>query len=92
MACITDSAPMVNIPSFGVCLSLANPLTAAQTSAALGVLTPGACIPVTAPWTPGSASVMIGGVPALSNSSTCMCAYGGTVSITVPGATKETLA
>jgi hypothetical protein len=29
--------------------------------------------------------VMIGNMPALSNSSTCMCTWGGVISITFPG-------
>ncbi|MEO6124483.1 MAG: DUF4280 domain-containing protein [Ilumatobacteraceae bacterium] len=90
MASIQDSKPFVNIAPFGVCLSLANPITASQTSAALGVLTPGTCTPMTAsPWTPGSPTVMVGGAPALNNSCTCACSYGGVITITNPGATKE---
>ena len=52
---IMDHKPMVNIPPFGMCTSLANPTTAAATAAALGVLTPTPCIPNTpAPWVPGA--------------------------------------
>ena len=89
-ATIMDNIPFVNIAPFGVCMSLANPITAAQTAAALGVLTPGACIPVLpAPWAPGSPTVLIGGKPALNNSSMCTCAYGGVITITFGGATTE---
>ncbi len=92
MATIMDNKPMANIMPFGVCMSLANPITAAQTAAALGVLTPGACIPVTpAPWTPGSPTVLVGGVPALNNSSMCTCAYGGVIQVTVSGTTTESI-
>lgn len=89
-ATIMDNKPFVNILPFGVCMSLANPITAAQTAAALGVLTPGVCTPMTAaPWMPGSPTVLIGNMPALNNSSTCMCSYGGVISVSFPGATTE---
>jgi hypothetical protein len=83
---IMDNKPMVNIPPFGMCMSLANPTVAAATAAALGVLTPMPCVPVIpAPWAPGSAKVMLGNMPALNNTSTCNCAYGGVIQITVAG-------
>lgn len=89
-ATIMDNIPFVNIPPFGMCTSLANPITAAQTAAALGVLTPGACLPVIpAPWAPGSPTVLIGNKPALNNASICNCVYGGVISITFAGATTE---
>jgi hypothetical protein len=83
---IMDSKPNVNIAPFGMCLSLANPQVAAATSAAMGVLTPQPCIPMTvAPWSPGSATVMVGGMPALNNTSICMCTWGGAITIVSPG-------
>ncbi len=89
LATIMDNVPMVNIMSFGMCSSLANPTVAAATAAALGVLTPMPCIPVIAgPWTPGSPTVLIGGKPALHNSCKLMCAYGGVIQITNPGTTN----
>lgn len=89
LATIMDNIPMVNIPPFGMCQSMANPTVAAATAAALGVLTPMPCIPVfPAPWTPGSPTVLIGGKPALNNSCKLMCAYGGTVSVTNPATTN----
>ncbi|MFM8537278.1 MAG: DUF4280 domain-containing protein [Planctomycetaceae bacterium] len=81
---IMDCAPMVTIPTFGMCRSPANPTVAAATAAALGVLTPMPCVPVTTPWTPGVATVLLRGMPALDASSTCMCAFGGQISITTP--------
>ncbi|MDR0853288.1 MAG: DUF4280 domain-containing protein [Clostridiales Family XIII bacterium] len=88
-ATIMDKAPMVNIPPFGMCTSLANPTVASATAAALGVLTPMPCVPNTmAPWVPGSPKVLIGSYPALTNGSTLNCMYGGVISITTPGQTK----
>jgi hypothetical protein len=83
---IMDHAPMVNIMPFGVCMSIANPAVAAATAAALGVLTPMPCIPVTpAPWTPGAPTVKIGPFPTLDNTSTLMCVWGGVIQFTTPG-------
>ncbi len=83
---IMDNVPMVNILPFGMCNSLANPTVASATAAALGVLTPMPCIPVTAaPWVPGSPQVLIGKMPALNNNSKCMCNWGGVISINMPG-------
>jgi hypothetical protein len=71
---------------FGMCTTLSNPTVASATSAALGVLTPMPCIPVTtAPWTPGSPTVHIANMPALNSTSQCMCNWGGVITITVPG-------
>jgi hypothetical protein len=83
---IMDNKPMVNIPPFGMCNSPSNPTVAAATAAALGVLTPMPCIPmITAPWAPGSATVMIKNMPALNNTSKCMCTWGGVISINSAG-------
>lgn len=83
---IMDHLPMVNIMPFGMCQSLANPVVAAATAAALGALTPMPCIPNTpAPWVPGSPSVLLANFPALDDSSTCSCLWAGTITITDPG-------
>lgn len=88
---IMDIAPMVNVMPFGMCTSLSNPTVAAATSAALGVLTPMPCVPTIAgPWKPGAAKTTIGGKPALVSGSTCNCAFGGVVSMTMPGAVRTT--
>ena len=85
-ATIMDNLPIGNIPPFGMCTSPANPAVAAATAAALGVLTPMPCVPVIpAPWSPGNPTVMINGTPALNNTSMCMCAWGGVITITMPG-------
>ncbi|MCA9922395.1 MAG: DUF4280 domain-containing protein [Anaerolineales bacterium] len=85
-ATIMDNVPNKNVMPFGMCVTLSNPQVAAATSAALGVLTPQPCIPVTtSPWTPGSPTVIIAGNPALNNSCTLMCAWAGVISISSPG-------
>src|SRR6478735_8554251 len=91
VATITDVAPGANIAPFGMCQSLANPTVAAATAAALGVLTPMPCVPaVPAPWIPMAPQTTAGGVPVLVAGSTCTCAYGGSISLTLPGATRTT--
>ncbi|WP_269444286.1 DUF4280 domain-containing protein [Jatrophihabitans cynanchi] len=85
-ATITDFAPMVNVPPFGMCSSLANPTVAAATAAAFGVLTPMPCVPVTTPWKPGAPKTTLGGKPALTAGSTCNCAWGGVIQLVMPGA------
>jgi len=88
---IGDSLPIVNIPTFGMCITPTNPAVAAATAAALGVLTPMPCIPVTtAPWVPGSVTTMINEMPALTNTSTCLCTWGGMITITFPGQVEVT--
>ena len=82
---IMDFKPMANIPPFGMCMSPSNPTVAAATAAALGVLTPMPCVPVTTPWVPGAPTVLVGNMPALNNSSKCMCSWGGVIQILVPG-------
>ena len=87
VAKVTDMAPIVNVPPFGVCSSLANPTVASATAAALGVLTPMPCVPViVAPWAPGvpTANDMV--LPILNNTSKLQCTWGGSISITGPGA------
>ncbi|WP_029290688.1 DUF4280 domain-containing protein [Cellulomonas sp. HZM] len=86
-ATVTDAAPMLNIPSFGMCMSLANPQVAAATAAALGVLVPMPCLPATTPWVNGATQTTIEGRPALTFGATCQCAYGGVVQILNPGST-----
>ncbi|GAB1421021.1 DUF4280 domain-containing protein [Anaerolineales bacterium] len=89
---IMDYKPIVNIPPFGMCSSLANPAVASATAAAFGVLTPQPCVPnIVAPWAPGSPQVLIKNMPALNNSSKCMCLWAGVISITNAGGTKTTV-
>lgn len=85
-ATIMDHVPTKNIMPFGMCTSLANPQVASATSAALGVLTPMPCLPVTtSPWVPGVPTVMIKKKPALNNTSKLMCNWAGVISVVNPG-------
>lgn len=89
IATIMDNIPMTNIMPFGMCSNPANPAVAAATAAAMGVLTPMPCVPATsAPWVPGSPTVLIGGKPALNNTSKLMCMYGGVIQIANPATTN----
>ncbi len=85
---IGDGAPVLNTTPFGVCSSPANPMVAAATAAALGVLTPMPCIPVPAPWVPGSPKVVLKALPTLDMTSKAVCAWGGVIQIINPGQTK----
>lgn len=79
---IMDNKPIVNIPPFGMCSSIANPAVASATAAALGVLTPMPCVPVTpAPWVPGSPTFQIANIPGLDSNCKLMCTWGGVIQI-----------
>lgn len=89
-ATIMDHVPMKNIMPFGMCMSLANPMVAAATSAAMGVLTPQPCIPATTtPWVPGVPNVLENNIPTLDNNCKCMCMWAGVVSVVFPGQVTE---
>lgn len=86
IANIMDNKPMANIPSFAMCNSVANPATKRPPPV---LFTPAPCTPViSAPWAPGSPTVLVGGKPALNNSSKCMCNWAGVISIVNPGTTN----
>lgn len=83
---IMDNVPMLNILPFGMCQSPANPMVAAATAAAMGVLTPMPCIPLpAAPWMPGSPTVLIANMPALNDGSKLLCNWGGLIEVQMPG-------
>lgn len=87
---IMDHIPMVNILPFGMCTSIANPMVASATAAAMGVLTPMPCIPMTtSPWIPGAPTVLLGNQPALDNNCKLMCNWAGIIQVTVPGQMTE---
>lgn len=89
MASVMDFIPLVNVLPFGMCQCPANPMVASATAAALEVLTPMPCVPVTTTaWTPGCSSVTVGGNLALNNSSKLNCMYGGVIQIVNPATTN----
>lgn len=83
IATIMDNKPMANIPPFGMCSCPANPATVKPPPV---MFAPAPCVPViTAPWAPGSPTVLVGKYPALNNSSKLICQWGGVISIVNPG-------
>lgn len=91
IATIRDFAVGVNISSFGMCTSPANPAVQAATTAASGVFTPAPCVPIiSAPWAPPSIAVQINAVPAALSTSTCLCTWGGVIAVTSPGQVAAT--
>lgn len=81
----TDHIPFLNIFSFGMCSNPANPLVAAATAAALGVLTPMPCIPCTTQdWTGACSKVKVRGKEALNMDSKLSCLYGGSIQAAAP--------
>ena len=88
---MADVQGIANVGPFGLCTSLANPVVASATAAALGVLTPQPCIPAVAgTWIPTKPKILIGGKPCLSNDCKAMCAYAGSISVTFAGQVKTT--
>lgn len=84
-----DIIPFLNIPPFGSCMSIANPMVIAATAAAFGVLTPQPCIPIpVSPWSPAAIKTKIGGNPVVLANSKTMCAWAGSISVVNPGQTK----
>jgi hypothetical protein len=85
MGSIMDMAPFMNVAPFGVCMSMANPVTAALTAAAFGILTPGPCIPTPAgTWIPTKPTVLMKPGPIMTSDSMLICAFGGVIKINVP--------
>lgn len=89
---IMDHIPMVNIMPFGMCTTPTNPVVASATAAALGVLTPMPCIPVTpSPWTPGGVTVTLGNFTTLDDASILNCNWGGIIKFTMAGEVTVTV-
>ena len=91
VATVMEFQPVVNIAGFSMCQSPANPQVAAATAATGGVLTPQPCVPVVvAPWQPGSQAVRLGGLPVLTETSTCQCSWAGLIEVSHPGSVAVT--
>ena len=83
IANVLDNKPNVNIPPFGMCNNPANPATVKPPPV---MFAPAPCVPVTlTPWAPGSPTVLVNNFPAINNSSTLMCMWGGVITIVNPG-------
>lgn len=84
---VMDNKPAFNIKPFGMCSSMANPTVSAATSAAMGVLTPQPCTPMTmaAPWAPGKPKVKIRKMPAVDDACTLNCNWGGVIKVNFAG-------
>ena len=79
---LMDHVPMVNIKPFGLCTAPTNPAVIAAAGA------PVPCVPVTpAPWVPGAPTVLLGNLPALDNTSKCMCTWLGVIQTVAPAQT-----
>jgi hypothetical protein len=88
VATIMDYAPLINIATFGQCISPTNPAVVTATGLAGGTPTAVPCIPaIVTPWTPGGPTVLINGAPVLNPTSVCQCTLGGTIAVTMPGQT-----
>ncbi len=86
VATIASAIPIDNIPPFGMCESPTNPEVIAATAAALGVLTPMPCVPVTVgTWIPLAPTVLVEELPILLQGSVCMCAWEGVIEIVEAG-------
>jgi hypothetical protein len=78
---ISDAIPFANIPTFGQCMCMDNPENAAFEET--GVYAP--CVPMTEEWIPDVPNITFQGLPILDKGSTCMCDWGGEITVeTVP--------
>ncbi|MEX6627298.1 DUF4280 domain-containing protein [Tenacibaculum salmonis] len=85
-ATVNDYIPLVNIMSFGECSSELNPTVSAIIASSSGATTTAPCIPSTiTPWSPGISDVLINGMNALDDGSTCDCLWEGSVSFSDAG-------
>jgi hypothetical protein len=82
---ISDAIPFSNIPTFGQCMCMSNPSNAAFSTT--GVYAP--CVPVTTSWIPDVPNITFQGLPILDKASTCICSWGGEITVEVAPATTD---
>lgn len=83
---VMDFIPGMNILPFGMCNSPSNPEVIAATAAALGVLTPAPCMPVTVtPWAPARINIIVQGKPVVDAESQLLCMWEGVIKVVATG-------
>ena len=83
-----DTVPLMNIPSFGMCTSMANPAVLATAP-----VFKAPCMPApVGPWMMPSMRVMGGGKPFITTSACLMCMWGGMIKAQMPGQIQTTAA
>ena len=87
---IADHISLVNIKPFGRCKTVAYPATGAATAANHGKLTPMPCVPgTTTNWSAEDKNSVLCGQPALLDSASLKCIWGGKITIKDPGQQLE---
>ncbi len=84
-ATMKDIVPFLNIPSFVMCTSKANPAVIAVMAATFGAVQQFACIPAPAmPWMMAGMRAPGGKVPLVTKSACTMCMWAGTIAPQAP--------
>lgn len=83
-----NDAAINNLSGFGKCRTMQNPLVAAATAAANGVLQPQKCIPVFINGWNNTKNAEINGISILNVNSVIKCVYGGRITVREIGQKK----
>jgi hypothetical protein len=82
-----DFVPFLNIPAFGNCTSIINPMNW-KMAGPVPVFVPSSCMPVPImPWSPVAKKTKIGGNPAMLETSKTTCVWLGSIEVDNPGQT-----
>jgi len=85
-ACMMDTVPFLNIPTFGMCTSKMNPAVIAAMAASMGAVQQAPCIPApVGPWMMASMRVLGASKPLITTSACLMCMWGGMIKAQAPG-------